>query len=285
MVATGPRPAPVLPAAADDRAHAEEEDRERERPGGGRVRPAERGDERLREQAPRVDGPEARHRDRARQGDEPAVRVMTLVSSSAGAALTPARRARRTPCRWPRSRTAPASCRTRARRRARTSAADPAHREQHERRARLVHVVPRRLAPERAAGGVGERRRPARPRACRSRSWTRSLPPRQAWNPPSAAMRARLQSAQKFSVIAPMKPTSPSRPSRSRPRMCRAGPQPRQRSGVRATPSASSRRAHLGERHHLAASERHLLDEARERAAIPCVPHERRRARPRSRPA
>ncbi len=75
----------------------------------------------------------------------------------------------------------------------------------------------------------------------RSRSETRSAPPRHAWKPPSAAIRARLQSSQKFSVIAPMRPTSPSRPPGSVARTWRAGPQPRHGSGRSTKPASASR--------------------------------------------
>ena len=96
----------------------------------------------------------------------------------------------------------------------------------------------RKSAPRTASASAAS----SAPARIRSRSGARSWPPRQAWKPPSAATRARLQSSQKFSVMAPISPISPSRPSRSRARRWRAGPQPRQASGVSSKPSSSSRR-------------------------------------------
>jgi hypothetical protein len=72
------RTGPVLPAAAHDRADPEEEDGGGE--GGGRTcgAPAERGRQRLREEAPSVDRTEAGHEGRARCGHPPATRHAQL---------------------------------------------------------------------------------------------------------------------------------------------------------------------------------------------------------------
>ena len=112
------------------------------------------------------------------------------------------------------------------------------------------------------------------PARIRSRSCTRSCPPRHAWNPPSAAI------LRPVAVLAEVlghradEPDEPLAPVAVAPaHVARGAPATkavrRERDARLLEPPT-----HLGERDDLAARERHLLDEPGERVAIPRVAHE-----------